>query len=264
MSLQEREHSSFVIQPATAEEAAKLLQSLEGEAAIVAGGTLLRTHWEAGTAAIPRYMIDLGGLPGITGITNSDSGLMIGAMTPLSVCRASSLIQNAFPLLTEACRSIAAPSIRNLATLGGNIVSAIGDAIPALLVYEAVLCWHDGMQEQRELLADWLRQPRKGRILLRVELPFSYTEEMNSNMKRFTAFHKIGRREAFTPSVVTAAVDGWLDTSTGCWGKFALRLAGAKRQRPGWKRSNSCCRGTRLEQHCFPKCTPKFCMNLSR
>ncbi|MFD1954401.1 FAD binding domain-containing protein [Paenibacillus thailandensis] len=227
----EQRRSSSVIHPQTAAEAAALYNDSAGEAVFVAGGTWLRTQWEAGTARFPGQLIDLGRLPGISGIAETSEGVTIGAMTTLSACRQSGLLRSDFPLLAEAARAIAAPSVRNLATIGGNVMCGGGDALPALLVYEALLRFHDGKAPYSVRLADWLASPRKDAVLLGVELPWPEAAagaELHSENKRLTAYHKVGRREAFTPSVVTVAIDGRLDAESGEWRDVRLAIAGGQ------------------------------------
>jgi carbon-monoxide dehydrogenase medium subunit len=48
-----------------------------------------------------------------------------------------------------------------------------------------------------------------------------------SNMKRFGAFHKVGRREAFTPSVVTAAIRG-STTDAGLLSEIQIAVGGGQ------------------------------------
>lgn len=231
VKLHEQERLSSVVQPQSAAEAAALLAGSAGNAVFVAGGTLLRTQWEAGTVKMPGQLIDLSKLPGIAGITERPDGVTIGAMTNLAECRLSERLQQSFPLLVEAARVIAAPSIRNLATIGGNIVYGVGDALPALLVYDALLHWHDGLTETTERAAEWLLNPRKDRVLLGVELRFQASAaglDSDANIKRMTAFHKVGRREAFIPSLVTVAMDGLLDKEAGRWREFKLALGGGQ------------------------------------
>lgn len=206
----------FVWHPATAEEAWQLKSTLGSEGVFTAGGTLLRTQWESGLAAMPNHLINIGAIEELHGLqTDSEIGTVsFGAMMTLSSIRTSSLVNTSFPLLTEAARSIAAPSIRNLATIGGNVLSMVGDSIPALLIYDPVLHWHDGASGFEEPLSDWLTTAAvhpawKERLLLAVELA---QPNLDSNTKRFVAYHKVGRRDAFTPSVVTAAFSIQLDS----------------------------------------------------
>ncbi|NIK68960.1 FAD binding domain-containing protein [Paenibacillus sp. BK720] len=205
----------FVWHPATTAEAVQLKASLGAEGVFAAGGTLLRTQWESGLAAMPNHLINIGAIVELQGLqldVGSGRG-SFGAMMTLSDIRTSPIVNTRFPLLTEAARSIAAPSIRNLATIGGNVLSMVGDSLPALLIYDPVLHWHDGSSGLEEPLSDWLSTAAahpawKERLLLSVSL----TEPaLDSNTKRFVAYHKVGRRDAFTPSVVTAAFSIQLD-----------------------------------------------------
>ncbi|QYR19067.1 FAD binding domain-containing protein [Paenibacillus sp. sptzw28] len=244
---EEMTRSPFVWRPGDAAEAWRLKQSYGEESVYISGGTLLRTQWESGLTAIPKHLIDLGSIPGITGVAVSSKELTIGAFTTLSAIRRDPLIDKYFPMLTEAVRVIAAPSVRNLATLGGNIASLVGDSLPALLVYEAELLWHDGRGLHTQPLLDWLESSesnRQGRLLMQIKLPCSseYTDSLDSmdsmdsmekesavdgKIKRFSAYDKVGRREAFTPSLVTTALWGYVDDS-GNLGDVRLAAGGGQ------------------------------------
>ncbi|MFC0332583.1 FAD binding domain-containing protein [Paenibacillus sepulcri] len=218
----------LVWQPADAAEACRLKLKYGGEAVFAAGTTLLRTQWESGQAKAPKHLIDLGAVNGIRGISIHSDSIVIGACTTLSAVRRNPILAETFPLLQDAACVIAAPSIRNLATIGGNIVSAIGDSLPALLVYGAELIWHDGCRLITEPLAEWLNQRsttgsgRMGSLLLQVKLPYireiafpSVMETESSGVlpNYFYAYEKVGRRESFTPSLVTTALTGAMDGS---------------------------------------------------
>jgi len=204
--------------PRDAGEACRLKERLGSGAVYVAGGTLLRTQWEAAARPEPRHLIDLSGVQEMRGIGTEGEELAIGALTTLAACRRDPLLRARFPLLAEAARAIAAPSVRNLATLGGNIVSAVGDSLPALLVCDARLVWRDGRAERTEEAADWLEQGPDGtedsvRLLLQVRLPLDAAadEGGEADGRPFGFYAKIGRREAFVPSLVTTALTGRID-----------------------------------------------------
>jgi carbon-monoxide dehydrogenase medium subunit len=240
MNVQETLTSPLVWHPQTAAEAWQYKQTYGIDSVFVAGGTLLRTNWESGAAPMPQHLIDLSAISGMNEIRVGEEGLLIGAQSNLQECRTNSLLRRHFPMVTDAIRSIAAPSIRNLATIGGNIASIVGDSIPALLVYDAALLWYNGLSEQREQLSDWLLAAgrsgyRNDRLLLCLMLPhksgMSKCDEAEnstiSNMKRFGAFHKVGRREAFTPSVVTAAIRG-STTDAGLLSEIQIAVGGGQ------------------------------------
>ncbi|MDG0812776.1 FAD binding domain-containing protein [Cohnella rhizosphaerae] len=173
-----RTSASFpaVWRPLRAEEAYGLKKRFGRDAAYVSGGTLLRTHWENGASPVPGCLIDLSGAAERKESALADGGLALGAMMTLTDCRNAPRLQARYPLVVEAARAIAAPSIRNLATIGGNVLSAVGDSLPALLVYEARLDWLDDGGERTEALEDWLMRAADGTagtdpLLLRVSLP---------------------------------------------------------------------------------------------
>jgi xanthine dehydrogenase C subunit len=206
----DRMQSPFVWQPQDAAEAWHYKQSLGEESVYVAGGTLLRTQWESGLIAMPKHIIDLGSVSGIKGIAVHGKEVEIGAFTPMSMIRKDPFLLEHYPMLIDAVRVIAAPAVRNLATLGGNITAGVGDSIPALLAYEAELVWYDGQKRAAEPLADWLddllhSRAEPGKLLMQVRLPYRHDDPETPN-KPFCAYHKIGRRESFTPSLVTVSL----------------------------------------------------------
>ncbi|MBM7563305.1 FAD binding domain-containing protein [Paenibacillus sacheonensis] len=201
---------SVIWHPQDAAEAIRLKETFGAEGRFISGGTWLSVQWENG-APRPGHLIDVSAIPAMRGIAVQSKALTLGAMTPLSVARRDPLIGKSFPLLREAARSIAAPSIRNLGTIGGNIACKTGDLLPALLVCDAELNWHDGHRLITESASDWLNgtrgetKPPDG-LLLQVKLALKETPMFEGAAERvIEGYHKIGRREAFTPSVVTAA-----------------------------------------------------------
>ncbi|WP_338556206.1 FAD binding domain-containing protein [Paenibacillus sp. KS-LC4] len=216
MNEQTKPESPVIWQPGDAAEACALKAQLGEEGIFVAGGTLLRTWWEAGTARMPGHLIDISGLAAmqqsISLVTSSShrQNYQIGAAALLSEVRNDSYIKTHYSLLTTSMKNIAAPSIRNLATIGGNVLSRVGDVLPALLAYEAVLLWHDGQGEFQISLAQWLLEAQataawQNLLLLAIILPpVDLTEQ--KGYSRVDVYHKVGRREVFTPSIATVAI----------------------------------------------------------
>ncbi|RED65983.1 FAD binding domain-containing protein [Cohnella lupini] len=217
--------SPSVWHPRDTTEAWTFKKLLDSDAIYVAGGTLLRTQWESGLAAVPKHLIDLSSIPGLTGIEKKEDSLAIGALTTLGQCRKDPDVLQHSPLLVEAVRSIAASSVRNLATIGGNIVSRVGDSLPVFIVCQAEFEWNTGLSPMTEDASEWVERlqvqlPKASHLLTRVHLPLF--RETDLVPKRFGAFHKVGRREAFTPSLVTVAINGGMKPD----GKIAdIRIA---------------------------------------
>lgn len=207
--------SPSVWHPASAREAWRLKQERGAEAAFVAGGTLLRTQWEAGLAPCPAHLINLTGIAEMTGIGPADGdgrGWRIGALATLAECRSHPGLAADFPLAKEAARVIAAPAVRNLATIGGNVLSRTGDMATALLALDAELLWLNDAGTHAEPLSAWLDRERGGfsgapGLLIAILPSIAGDLTINSKTRRFCAFHKVGRREAFVPPVVNAALN---------------------------------------------------------
>ncbi|WP_028547914.1 FAD binding domain-containing protein [Paenibacillus sp. UNC451MF] len=203
-----------VWRPTSIVEAWELRSKLGADSCYVSGGTLLRTQWEADVTPMPAHLISLEAISELKGIRcQSEAGvdigsmLHVGALTNLEECRHHS----GNVLLREACRHIAAPSIRNLGTIGGNIASRIGDAIPALLVQNAELVWFHGKGWIVVRLEDWLSSDEnpasasEHAILSGIMMEASVDGGDNIFEDRKAFYHKVGRREAFVPSLVTVA-----------------------------------------------------------
>lgn len=197
-----------VWQPQTAEEAWSLKRRLGSSTVYAGGGTLLRVWWEGGAAAVPAHLIDVRSIPGFAALTATQGGgIAIGAGVTLAEVRRSPALAALYPALVEAAVGIAAPSVRNLGTLGGNVACGIGDALPALLVHDAVLLRFNGAAGSVPLDA-WLKEfeaggQDDGGLLLQIEL-----QGEPAPAERFSIYRKVGRREAFAPSVMTAALAG--------------------------------------------------------
>lgn len=227
--------SPSVWQPHSPGEAVKLKHALGPIGVYVAGSTLLRTQWEAGGGTLPIHLIDLSAIPGIERISVQDGELIIGAMARLNDCCLHPAVAEKAPLLADAIRQIAGWSVRNQATLGGNVVYRVGDAVPALLALDAKLTWHDGEKEYEEPISEWLqvvnwpgmlewvetRDSIGSRMLMSIRIPLK-NDDITKHTGRWFAFHKWGRREAFVPSLVTAAIAAEVDAD----GAFAdIRIA---------------------------------------
>jgi 4-hydroxybenzoyl-CoA reductase subunit beta len=96
------------------------LAKYPGDTKIVAGGTDLLPSMKQ-KLFTPPYLLDLRSVSELSGITASDDGIAVGAMTPLSELEHSPLIRRDYAVLYQAAKTVASPVIRNMATLGGNI-----------------------------------------------------------------------------------------------------------------------------------------------
>jgi xanthine dehydrogenase YagS FAD-binding subunit len=90
-------------------------------AQFLGGGTNLVDLMKGG-AAQPRRIIDITGLPYTRVERLADGGMRIGALVRNSDAANHPLVREYYPLLTQAFVSGASPQLRNMATVGGNLL----------------------------------------------------------------------------------------------------------------------------------------------
>lgn len=90
----------------------------------------------------PPALVNLKRISGLSSIEREgQSGIRIGALTTIAEIEHSSALRASHTLMAEAATALGSPSIRNLATLGGNIgrASPASDMAPSLIVLKARL-----------------------------------------------------------------------------------------------------------------------------
>jgi CO/xanthine dehydrogenase FAD-binding subunit len=137
------------LRPDSTEEVFSYLSSLD-DAAIVAGGTDLLVRMKKGEAH--RNVIDIAGVKGLTGVSEREGVVSLGACTTHSSLAADPIIGSVSRGLAVACSGVGSPQIRNMGTIGGNLVNAspAADSIAPLLVHNAcvTLQSRDGIRTQ--------------------------------------------------------------------------------------------------------------------
>ncbi len=113
-------HSFELFEPASVEEAAKLLKTHGKDAWIIAGGKD-SLDWFKDRHKRPSAVIDITRLRLLGGVSDKGSHISIGALTTLTEIEENQLLQKHFPLLTDAAGRVASPQIRNSGTIGGNV-----------------------------------------------------------------------------------------------------------------------------------------------
>lgn len=89
---------------------------------VIAGGTdLLGALKDEILPVYPSVIIDLKTIEGLDKIEDDNDSLLIGAMAKLADVASDERVNKDCQALAEACGRVASPTIRNMATLGGNI-----------------------------------------------------------------------------------------------------------------------------------------------
>lgn len=98
------------------------LRLLKNGTVAIAGGTDLVGLIRNGLAQ-PNALVDLTGIDGLRGWTREKGrGLRIGALTSLSELETSPQLRKIAPLIPESLRDAATPQLRNMGTVGGNLL----------------------------------------------------------------------------------------------------------------------------------------------
>lgn len=124
--------------PETLAEALDILAEKE-DVRIFAGGTDLIVKMKVGNSYKIGNMLDINGIPELRKTVSTDEGIVIGATEKISVLEKDSDIIKRYPALQEAFVSMASISLRNMATVIGNICNASpgADTAGPLLCYGA-------------------------------------------------------------------------------------------------------------------------------
>jgi xanthine dehydrogenase YagS FAD-binding subunit len=93
-----------------------------GATRVLAGGTDLLTLMKAEITA-PSHLVDIKRLDELPrGIEANEQGTMLGALATLAEIELSEAIQARYPVLAQAAALAATPQLRNMATIGGNLL----------------------------------------------------------------------------------------------------------------------------------------------
>jgi carbon-monoxide dehydrogenase medium subunit len=183
--------------PKTLDEAISLHQSHGEQARYVAGGTDVLVKIKEGKLA-PDYLISLKHIIGQDRpFLNHETGeLYIGAFCTHRSIEQSPLIQHHYPILHDAVKNIGSVQIRNVATIGGNLVNAVPSAdgaIPLIALDGKANIYGTKGQRSIELRRFFLGPGQcdldRGEILTEIVIPSLLARTGG-------AYEKHGRREA--------------------------------------------------------------------
>jgi len=135
--------------PASIDEAKKILASSDDAKVLAGGMTLLPTMKMR--LAQPSDLVDLGGIEGLSSISDDGDAIVIGAMTKHADVAESDVVKAGIPALAELADMIGDAQVRNRGTLGGSV----SNSDPAADYPAAVLALNATVKtDRREIAAD--------------------------------------------------------------------------------------------------------------
>ena len=190
---------------------------------LLAGGTDLvikLNEW----ALEPTCLIDLSGIPQLGEIELTSEGIRIGSMVTFSRIARHEAIRESWTALAEAAASVAAPQVRNKATIGGNVANGAvaADSVPALMALGAVAELVSQGGERHVPVADLMLDLNKTDIREDELLTSFFIPRQNT----ISAFEKIGRRKAQAISRICLALVLEMEDDKVKMARIALGAAG--------------------------------------
>ena len=193
------------ISPKTKEEVLEILKQERSEACLVAGCSNVLPYIK--DKKLPaKLLLDISGIEELNYIKKSEGEIYIGAGTTISNLINSKIIREECNILYQAAEQFADPTIRNSATIGGNLADAspAADVAPPLLVLDAVL-EVESMDGKREIsLKDFFVGPRK--TVLHDDEMITSIKIKDDSINKNGCFIKLGLRQAMAISLATVAL----------------------------------------------------------
>src|SRR5512146_243881 len=213
------------IRPATLAEASNFLSLHPDTARPFLGGTGVFVRMRDGFIK-PEFLVDVKNLDGTSELHfDPQAGLTIGAAVNMNRAAASPDVQAHYPLLAEACRSVASYQLRTRATIVGNVCNAspAGDSLGACLLFGGVLQVHGVNGPCEEPLSGFFRGPGKtklqpGDIVTAIHLPIPPKGCAGK-------YIKLGRNQLSDLSIVGVTALGYKDATAASGCRFRLALA---------------------------------------
>ena len=162
----------------------------------IAGGTDLLVEMKNGHDLSNNTVIDLTHIPELKGVKKTKDGLEIMTCTTHDDVVLDQNVNKYLKVLSDACRTVGSPQIRNMGTIGGSVgtASPASDPMPALMLADGkVVIINKKGEIREEKLEEFIIKP--GVTTLKDdELIMSIKVKSLEAYKQ--SFFKIGRRKA--------------------------------------------------------------------
>jgi CO/xanthine dehydrogenase FAD-binding subunit len=189
--------------PRTLNELWQILRD-EPRSTLYAGGTDVLVKMRSGLIQ-PHHLVCLERIDELKVVEDREEEIYIGPCTTFTELLQNSLIRKHFPVLIDGLKVLGSPPIRNMGTIGGNIVTAspAGDTLPPLYVLRAEVELRKGDSSRRIAVKDFLKGP--GETLLapgEVLAGIFVKKQADLNLHHY---EKVGQRKALAIAVVSLA-----------------------------------------------------------
>jgi len=210
------------------------LERYQGNARVVAGGTDLMVQYREGGWNGKVVLLDISSVPEIQGVKEDGGWINVGAATTMRELAESVILRNHGRALSMGALHVGSPQIRNVATIGGNVVNAQPGAdtsIPLIaLGAEAKIVSSRGGKWVlvENLFQDIGRSTVDPSSELVTHFHFRPTGKRGSS-----SVQRLARRRAFTLPSLVVAVAGELDDNLRSFSN--VRMAAGPVAKTPWR-----------------------------
>ena len=211
--------------PASLPEAVEVLNRLDPNAKIVAGGTDLLPVLKSRTVR-PSAVVSLHAIKDLDYVVKQNGCIRVGALALHADLAESRLVKDTIPILAQACSLIGSWQIRNTATIGGNLCNAspVADTAGPLLTLDAsvVLQSREGSREMtlhKFFIGPGTTELEPGELLKEVRIPLP-------GIGSAGCYLKLMRRKALDLALVSVTIQAEPGPDGHTLGKVAIALGG--------------------------------------
>jgi carbon-monoxide dehydrogenase medium subunit/xanthine dehydrogenase FAD-binding subunit len=178
-----------------------VLENASNDTYIISGGTDIILDINKGHIK-PEKIININKIHELKYVKCEDGLIKIGSIVTFSDIENNEMLKKKAKALVEACKEIGSTQIRNLGTVGGNIVnsSSAADSVAALITLDASVVLKSKNEARIMKLVDFYNNGksaiRKDELLTEI-----FFDEPSENTA--TAFTKLGRRKALAIVVMS-------------------------------------------------------------
>ncbi|MDA3915473.1 MAG: xanthine dehydrogenase family protein subunit M [Deltaproteobacteria bacterium] len=201
------------LSPESVEDAISLYGQHSETSKFVAGGTDVIVKLKEGWME-PDFLISLKKIKELSDLHKNEATkeLSIGALVTHATLEKSLMIQNRYPIIYDAVSNIGSLQVRNVGTIGGNLINAVpsADGAVPMIALDGVALLHGPDGERSVEVKDLFIKPyvtvlKPGEILKKITIP---PQEANTG----SAYIKFGRRAAMELPLIGIGVLLTLDT----------------------------------------------------
>jgi CO/xanthine dehydrogenase FAD-binding subunit len=185
------------LSPTSVEEAISFYGQHSETSKFIAGGTDVIVKVKDGWME-PDFLISLKKIKELSELHKNEATkeLSIGALVTHATLEKSLMIQNRYPIIYDAVSNIGSLQVRNVGTIGGNLINAVpsADGAVPMIALDGVALLHGPDGERSVEVKDLFIKPyvtvlKPGEILKKITIP---PQEDNTG----SAYIKFGRRAA--------------------------------------------------------------------